>query len=34
MRRAARYYAPGIVANESSLREGEQLAIPDFGWLS
>ncbi len=29
---AARYNAPGIVAHESSLREGEHLAIPDFGW--
>jgi len=29
---AARYNAPGIVAHESSLREGEHLPIPDFGW--
>ena len=28
---AARYNAPGIVAHESALREGESLAIPDFG---
>jgi hypothetical protein len=34
MRWAARYNALGIVANESSLRAGEQLAIPDFGWPS
>lgn len=29
---AARYNAPGIVAHESSLKEGEHLPIPDFGW--
>jgi len=28
---AARYNAPGIVAHESSRREGERLPIPDFG---
>lgn len=28
---AARYNAPGIVAHESAQREGESLAIPDFG---
>lgn len=28
---AARYNAPGIVAHESSRREGEVLAVPDFG---
>lgn len=28
---AARYNAPGIVAHESALRDGESLAIPDFG---
>ncbi|MDX2108787.1 MAG: Gfo/Idh/MocA family oxidoreductase [Verrucomicrobiota bacterium] len=28
---AARYNAPGIVAHQSSLREGELLSIPDFG---
>lgn len=28
---AARYNAPGIVANESSRKEGERLEIPDFG---
>jgi hypothetical protein len=28
---AARYNAPGIVAHESARREGERLAIPDFG---
>jgi predicted dehydrogenase len=28
---AARYNAPGIVAHESSLREGESLPIQDFG---
>ena len=28
---AARYNAPGIVAHESSLRDGESLQIPDFG---
>ena len=28
---AARYNAPGIVAHESSLRDGESLPIPDFG---
>jgi phage tail protein X len=28
---AARYNAPGIVAQESSLRDGESLPIPDFG---
>lgn len=28
---AARYNAPGIVALESSRREGERLSIPDFG---
>jgi len=29
---AARYNAPGIVAHQSSLREGEHMAIPDLGW--
>jgi len=28
---SARYNAPGIVAHESCKREGERLAIPDFG---
>lgn len=28
---AARYNAPGIVAHESSKRDGEQLPIPDYG---
>lgn len=28
---AAKYCAPGIIAHESALREGEMLAIPDFG---
>lgn len=28
---AAKYCAPGIVAHESALREGEQLRIPDLG---
>ncbi len=28
---AARYNAPGIVAHESSKKEGERLPIPDFG---
>lgn len=28
---AARYNAPGIVAHASSLREGELMAVPDFG---
>lgn len=28
---AARYNAPGIVAHESALRDGESLAVPDFG---
>lgn len=28
---AAKYCAPGIVAHESALREGEHLQIPDFG---
>lgn len=28
---AARYCLPGIVAHESAQREGEQLAVPDFG---
>ena len=28
---AARFNAPGIVAHESSQREGEQLVITDFG---
>jgi predicted dehydrogenase len=28
---AARYMAPGLVAHESALREGELLEIPDFG---
>lgn len=28
---AARFNAPGIVAHESAQREGERLAIPDFG---
>jgi len=28
---AARYNAPGIVAHESAKRDGERLAIPDFG---
>lgn len=31
---AARYNAPGIMAHESSLKRGEHLAIPDFGWPS
>lgn len=29
---AARYNAPGIVAHQSSLRDGEHMAIPDLGW--
>jgi len=29
---AARYNAPGIVAHASSLKEGEWLTVPDFGW--
>ncbi|MCC6579829.1 MAG: Gfo/Idh/MocA family oxidoreductase [Phycisphaeraceae bacterium] len=28
---AASYTAPGLVAHQSAMREGEQLAIPDFG---
>lgn len=28
---AARYNAPGIVAHQSALRDGERLSIPDFG---
>ena len=28
---AARYTIPGIVAHESSIRDGERLAVPDFG---
>lgn len=28
---AARYNAPGIVAHQSAMREGESLQIPDFG---
>lgn len=28
---AARYNAPGIVAHASSMRDGEQMSIPDFG---
>jgi hypothetical protein len=28
---AARYNAPGIVAHESSLRDGEMMPVPDFG---
>ncbi len=28
---AARYTVPGLIAHESSLREGERLPIPDFG---
>ena len=28
---AARYCAPGIIAHESSLRDGETMDIPDFG---
>jgi len=28
---AARYNAPGIVAHDSSMRDGEMLPIPDFG---
>ena len=28
---AARYNAPGIVAHESAMRDGESLAVPDFG---
>lgn len=28
---AVAYTAPGIVAHQSALRNGEQLAIPDFG---
>lgn len=28
---AARYNAPGMVAHESALREGERLTVPDFG---
>jgi len=28
---AARFNAPGIVAHESALREGESLVVPDFG---
>ncbi len=28
---AARYCAPGLVAHQSALREGERLEVPDFG---
>ena len=28
---AARYVAPGLVAHQSALREGERLEVPDFG---
>ena len=28
---AARYNAPGIVAHESAMRDGEVLEIPDYG---
>jgi len=28
---AARYNIPGLIAHESCLRDGESLAIPDFG---
>ena len=28
---AAKYAAPGIVAHESALKDGEMLAVPDFG---
>ncbi len=28
---AARYCAPGLVAHQSALRDGEQMEIPDFG---
>jgi predicted dehydrogenase len=28
---AARYAAPGIVAHESALKDGEMLSVPDFG---
>ena len=28
---AAKYAAPGIVAHESALKEGEMLPVPDFG---
>jgi len=28
---AARYTVPGIIAHESALRDGERLAVPDFG---
>jgi hypothetical protein len=28
---AVRYLAPGIVAHQSALRDGERLAIPDWG---
>ncbi len=29
---AARYNVPGIIAHESARREGEVMAVPDFGW--
>lgn len=29
---AARFNAPGIVAHESCLKEGERLSVPDFGF--
>ena len=29
---AARYNLPGIVAHQSSLREGEHIPVPDLGW--
>lgn len=28
---AARYNVPGIVAHESATRDGELMAVPDFG---
>ena len=28
---AARYMIPGIIAHESSLRDGELMDVPDFG---
>jgi hypothetical protein len=31
VRAAARYLVPGLVAHESSLQGGKQLAVPDFG---
>jgi hypothetical protein len=28
---AARYNTPGLIAHQSALKDGESLAVPDFG---